>query len=72
MGVNYKLGDAVAVAKVHEGHSSELSALLYPSGQGHCLACIFDAEFSAGVCSVHMCLVFIIPVCPVGLADGWN
>ena len=52
--LDYELGDAIAVAKVDECHSSEFPRPLHPSCEGDFLADVSDAEFSASVSSVHM------------------
>ena len=57
MSVNYELSDTITVAEIDECHASKLSAFLHPTGQCDCLAYIFNAELSAGVCCVHICLV---------------
>ena len=55
--LDHELGDSIAVAQVNKCHSSQFSGLLYPAGQGHLAAGVFNAEFSASVCSVHIWLV---------------
>ena len=55
--LDHELGDSIAVAQVNECHSSQFAGLLYPAGQGHLAAGVFNAEFSASVCSVHIWLV---------------
>ena len=53
-GVDDQLGDAVAVAQVYESHTSEFAAFLHPPGESDGFACIFYAELSASMCSVHI------------------
>ena len=53
-GVDDQLGDAVAVAQVNESHTSEFAAFLHPPGESDGFACIFYAELSASMCSVHI------------------
>ena len=54
--IEHQLGNAVAVTKVDESHTSHLAASLNPSGQRHLFIDIGDAQLSAGVCSVHFSL----------------
>ena len=54
IGLNYKLGDAVAVTEVNEGHAAKLAGFLDPSGEGYLLPFVFYAELPARVCSVHI------------------
>ena len=49
-----KLGDAVTVTQINEGHSSEFPGFLHPAGKGHFLPGIFEAELSASMSSVHI------------------
>ena len=51
--VEAELGDAEAVAEVHEGEAAQVAGALDPSGQGHGLAGIGEAELAAGVGAVH-------------------
>ena len=51
--IDYKLGDAVAVAKIYEGHSSEFAGLLNPARKGYCLSFVGKPELTAGIASVH-------------------
>ena len=54
IGLHHELGDAIAVAEVDEGHTSEFAGFLNPSREGHFLTFVGDAEFAAGVRSVHI------------------
>ena len=51
----YQLGDAVAIPQVDKGDGPEFPDGLYPSCEGGLLADMGDAEFSAGMFSVHGC-----------------
>ena len=53
-----KLCDAVAVAEIDKGHTSEFTGLLDPAGEGNPLPGVRDAELSASMCSVHKWTVF--------------
>ena len=51
--VEYDLCQAIAVAQVDESHAAHSAGALHPSGEGHGLAGIGYAEFSASVGSEH-------------------
>ena len=53
-GIHNQLGDTVAVAQVDECHTSEFATFLHPPGESDGFACIFYAELSASMCSVHI------------------
>ena len=57
--LHHELCDSITVAKVNEGHASEFTAALHPSGQRHLFSNITYAEFSAGIASVHYCEIII-------------
>ena len=52
--LKHELRDAIAVTQVNESHSAELPGPLHPTGKGHLLPDILNAEFPACVCSVHI------------------
>ena len=54
VGLHHQLRDAIAVAQVDEGHSSQFAGLLDPSGQRYLPAFVRNAEFPACVCTVHI------------------
>ena len=58
--ISHKLCDAITVSQVNEIERTHFAYSLYPSGQGNLLANIRNAEFTACVCSVHICFYFNI------------
>ena len=54
IGLYHQLGDAVAVAKVDEGHAAQFTGFLDPTGERYLLPFVFQAELSACVRSVHI------------------
>ncbi len=54
VGLHDKLGDAVTVPEVDEGHAAQFAGFLDPSGERHALSLVADAEFSASVCTIHI------------------
>ena len=55
-----QLGNAVAVAQVDECHAAEFTGALHPPGKGHSLSYITNAEFSAGIRSVHCYILYAL------------
>ena len=55
--VECQLGNTISVTKINEGKSAKIVDALYPSGESDLLAYIFNAEFTAGICSVHIILL---------------
>ena len=60
VGLHHQLRDAIAVAQVDEGHSSQFTGLLDPSGQRYLPAFVRNAEFPACVCTVHIDVVVFV------------
>jgi hypothetical protein len=48
-----QLSNAVSVAQIDPQHTAFIARALHPAAQGYLLSVMFNAEFSAGVCSVH-------------------
>ena len=51
--INYELGDAVAVTKVDECHSTEFAGFLNPSREGDFLSFVGKPQLTASIASVH-------------------
>ena len=60
VGLHDQLGDAVTVTEVDKGHAAQFAGFLYPSGKGHLLPFVLNAELSACVCSVHSLCYFCL------------
>ncbi len=52
--VEDKLGDAIAVAKVHKGHAPHFTSALHPSGKCNLFTDIGQTQLSTSVSSIHI------------------
>ncbi len=65
--VEHNLRYAISVAEVYERHAAHFADALHPTGEGHFLTDVSNAEFSASVSPVHYLHVFLVRFQPTKL-----